>query len=102
METQTVVFEQLHSSLGAFKSDLRHISRHNVGYDSVIVGHYEDLFEEDGSLTTIDLGFSGHDIGIHTVVVSGTNWNDATSFVSVNDAYGVARHAVQLSNGFDH
>lgn len=102
VQTQTVVFEQFHSGLGAFKGDLRHISGHKVGYDSAIAGHYGSLFEGDGSFTTNDLGFSGQDIGAHTVLVSGSNWDDATSFSSVNDIYGAARHAFYLSNGFNN
>ncbi|KAF5341396.1 hypothetical protein D9758_012250 [Tetrapyrgos nigripes] len=94
VETQTVVFHQFLASSSRFSSDLLHISGHHAGYDSAIVGHFGDLIDESGSLTTTDFGFSGHDAGHNTVIVGGTNWNDATSPFSVRNAYNAAEMAV--------
>jgi len=93
VETQTIVFEQFHSSLGGFSHDLRRSSGHQVGYDSNIVSHYGSLVHSDGSLNVDDWGFSGHDVGSHTVVVGGSNWVDSSSPVSVNNAYNAAHDA---------
>ncbi|KAJ7593077.1 hypothetical protein C8J56DRAFT_780192 [Mycena floridula] len=93
VETQTVVFEQFHASLGSFRGDLRHVSGNHVGYDSHIASHFGDIFGSDGSFSTSDFGFTGHDLGSSTVTVGGSNWNDATSFESVNSAYLTSRHA---------
>ncbi|KAF5367935.1 hypothetical protein D9758_004342 [Tetrapyrgos nigripes] len=93
VETQTVVFHQFIASASHFSSDLLHVSGHQVGYDSAIVGHYGDLIGSDGSLSTDDFGFSGHDLGNSYVTVSGSNWNDQTSPASVQSAYGAAQAA---------
>ncbi|RDB17890.1 hypothetical protein Hypma_000737 [Hypsizygus marmoreus] len=93
VETQTIIFEQFHSSLGGFSHDLRRNSGHQVGYDRNIASHFGSLLESDGSLSSHDFGFSGHDIGSQTVVVSGSNWNDISSPASVNGAFNAARDA---------
>ncbi|KAF8817035.1 hypothetical protein BYT27DRAFT_7153528 [Phlegmacium glaucopus] len=97
VETQTIVFEQFHSSLSLFSHDLRRTSGHHVGYDSNIASHFSDICSSDNSLTNHDLGFTGHDLGSSTVVVGGSNWNDATSPSSVGSAYGAARKAFYSS-----
>ncbi|KAF4617702.1 hypothetical protein D9613_005814 [Agrocybe pediades] len=97
VETQTVVFEQFHASLGLFSHDLRRTSGHHVGYDSSISSHFSDICAADGSLTNDDFGFSGHDLGSHTVVVGGSNWDDSTSPSSVGAAYSAARGAFYSS-----
>ncbi|KAF8968108.1 hypothetical protein BDZ97DRAFT_1916332 [Flammula alnicola] len=94
VETQTVVFEQFHSSLHGFSRDLRRFSGRGVGYDSGIASHFSSFYNSDGSLSTSDFGFSGHDLGSSYVVPTGSNWNDAHSHVSVNSAYSAARSAV--------
>ncbi|KXN88273.1 hypothetical protein AN958_07732, partial [Leucoagaricus sp. SymC.cos] len=94
VETQTVVFEQFHASLGLFNSDLHHASGHSVGYDSAIAGHFSNICLPDGSLSTDDFGFAGTNCGAHTVVVGGSNWNDATSSASVSAASDAANVAV--------
>ncbi|KAF9442549.1 hypothetical protein P691DRAFT_714270 [Macrolepiota fuliginosa MF-IS2] len=94
VETQTVVFQQFHASLGLFSSDLTHVSGHSVGFDSSIASHFSDVCLSDGSLSTNDLGFTGTDVGLHTAVVGGSNWNDATSPASVSSAFGAANLAV--------
>jgi hypothetical protein len=93
VETQTVVFEQFHASLGLFSHDLRRTSGLHVGFDAGIASHASDFFEEDGSLSTTDFGFSGHDLGSQTVVASGSNWNAETSPASVGSAFSAASGA---------
>jgi hypothetical protein len=93
VETQTIVFHQFHSSLSLFSHDLRRTSGHHVGYDSKIASHFSDICASDNSLTNHDFGFTGHDLGSSTVVVGGSNWNDATSHSSVGSAYCAARSA---------
>jgi len=94
VETQTVVFEQFHSSLHGFSRDLRHFSGRNVGYDSHIASHFSNFYGSDGSLSTDDWGFSGSDLGSSYVVPSGSNWDSSSSFTSVGNAYKAARSAV--------
>ncbi|PPQ65851.1 hypothetical protein CVT26_000785 [Gymnopilus dilepis] len=93
VETQTIAFEQFHASVGHFRDDIRRISGHHVGFDVGIASHVNDFFEEDGSLSTFDFGFTGHDLGRQTVVVGGSNWVAETSPASVGSAYSAARHA---------
>ncbi|KAK7437038.1 hypothetical protein VKT23_009112 [Stygiomarasmius scandens] len=93
VETQTIVFQQFIASSSRFSSDLLHVSNHQVGYDSSIVGHFGDLVDSSGSLTTTDFGFSGLDAGKNVVVVGGNNWNDATSPFSVRNAFNAAQVA---------
>jgi len=94
VETQTVVFEQFHASVGFFSDDLRRTSGLHVGFDSGITDHFSDIVAEDGSLTTDDFGFTGHDLGAHTVVVGGSNWDAATSPASVGAAFSAAKSAI--------
>jgi hypothetical protein len=94
VETQTIVFEQFHSSLGLFRHDLHRTSDHHVGFDRKISDHFHDVVEVDGSLSTHDFGFSGRDIGLNTVVFGGSNWNDRTSPASVFRAYSAAHQAI--------
>ncbi|GLB38348.1 hypothetical protein LshimejAT787_0502130 [Lyophyllum shimeji] len=93
VETQTIVFEQFHSGLGSFSHDLRRLSGHQVGYDSNIVSHFSNMVNSDGSLNLDNWGFNGQDVGGHTVVVSGNNWVNSSSPVSVSNAYNAARDA---------
>lgn len=109
------VFQQFLSSCSHFSSDLHRTSGHEVGYDSSIVSHYGDLYNADGSLSTVsflyrlilkssdssfyqyDLGFSGSDVGKSVVVPSGSNWNSATSPASVGNAFNAAVSAASNS-----
>jgi hypothetical protein len=93
VESQTVVFEQFHSSLHGFSRDLRRDSGRSVGYDSNILSHYGSFYNSDGSLSSSDFGFSGSDLGHSYVVPSGSNWG-SHSFNSVANAYKTARSAV--------
>jgi hypothetical protein len=93
VETQTVVFEQFHSSLHGFSRDLRRYSGRGVGYDSGISSHFNNFYNSDGSLSNSDFGFSGSDLGHSYVIPSGNNWG-SRSRSSVNSAYSSARSAV--------
>ncbi|KAF8912509.1 hypothetical protein CPB85DRAFT_1252608 [Mucidula mucida] len=64
-----------------------------VGYNSSITGHYGDLFGDNESLSVHDLGFSGSDVGQNTVVVGGSNWNNATLPAYINNAFSTAQGA---------
>lgn len=94
VETQTIVFEQFHSSLHGFSRDLRRFSGRGVGYDSGISSHFSSFYNSDGSLSNNDFGFSGHNLGQSYVVPSGNNWDNSRSFTSVGNAYKAARSAV--------
>jgi len=93
VETQTVVFEQFHSSMHGFSRDLRRYSGRGVGYDSDISSHFSDFYNSDGSLSSSDFGFSGSDLGHSYVIPSGNNWG-SRSRSSVDSAYSSARSAV--------
>jgi hypothetical protein len=86
VETQTFVFEQFYGSLGHFGDDIRRSSGNSVGYDEGIVSHFPSLVNDNYE----HLGFSGADLGKHYVSPSGNNWDDSTSFKSVNSAYYTA------------
>jgi len=94
VETQTVVFEQFHSSLHGFSRDLRHFSGRGVGYDSGLTSHFSNFYNSDGSLSNDDWGFSGSDLGHSYVIPSGSNWDNSRSFGTVGNAYKAARSAV--------
>jgi len=94
VETQTVVFEQFHASLGGFRRDLNRISGHQVGFDAGIASHFGRIVQADGRLSVDNLGFSGRERGARTVVVGGSNWNDSTSPNSVFAAFGTAHRAI--------
>jgi len=94
VETQTVVFEQFHSSMHGFSRDLRRFSGRGVGYDSNIASHFSSFYNSDGSLSNNDFGFSGHNLGSSYVVPSGNNWDNSRSVSSVGNAYRAARSAV--------
>jgi len=94
VETQTIVFEQWHASLGGFSQDLRRLSGKQVGYDQNIASQHGNLLNANGSVATNNLGFSGRDLGNNTVLVNGHNWNNSTSFMSVGAAYRASRDAV--------
>jgi hypothetical protein len=101
VETQTIVFEQFHSSLGNFKHDLQRDSGSEGGYDSNIAGHYGNIVDGGGSLTTNDLGFKGQDVGSNYSTIGGSNWNNSTSPQSVKsaeDAAKAARNATTANN----
>jgi len=94
VETQTIVFEQFHSSLSSFSGDLRRASGRDVGYDSGISSQASNMYNSDGSLSTNDMGFSGQDLGHSYVVPSGNNWNNNSSPASVGSAYNASRSAI--------
>jgi hypothetical protein len=93
VETSIVVFEQFHASLGGFNRDLRRYSGYKPGYDEEVVKHYGEFYKEDGSWSDHDFGFSGRDVGSHTILVGGDNWQEETSHASVDSAYGLTKTA---------
>lgn len=93
VETQAIVFEQFHSSMGSFSNDLRRRSGHQVGYDAHIASHFGDIISSDGSISINDLGFQGHDVGRQTIVIQGNNWDGGRARSSVESAYSAARSA---------
>ncbi|CAA7271324.1 unnamed protein product [Cyclocybe aegerita] len=93
-ETQTIVFQQFHESMGHFSGDIRHKSSKSAGYDKSIASQYGSIMNSDGSLNTTDLGFSGKDNGNNYVVPAGSNWNNQTSPASVNAAYNATKSAM--------
>lgn len=94
VETQTVVFQQFHASLGLFRNDLHRVSGHQVGFDAGIASHFGNIVQTDGTLSVDNFGFTGHELGARTVVVGGSNWNDVTSPRSVAAAFGTAQGAI--------
>ncbi|KAF7298670.1 Amidohydro-rel domain-containing protein [Mycena indigotica] len=92
VETQTIVFAQYHATLGGFFDDLRRTSTHPVGFDAAIAAHFGSIQAEDGTLTTHDLNFTGADIGASYQVPT-SNWDEKTSYSTVNKAYRAARIA---------
>lgn len=98
VETQVIVLEQFHSSISSFSSDLLRKSGRSVGYDSGIASHYGDIQDSNGSLSSNDLGFSGHNLGQQYVAVGGSNWNSHSSPSSVGAAYSAALSAAGSSS----
>jgi len=97
VETQTVVFEQFHASLGNFRHDLSRSSGHQVGYDQNIASHFGSICNADGSLSSDSLDFSGQDLGSQTVVPIGSNWDDTRSPSSCSAAFDAAQSAISPS-----
>ncbi|KAH6913122.1 hypothetical protein BKA70DRAFT_713683 [Coprinopsis sp. MPI-PUGE-AT-0042] len=95
VEAQTIVWEQFLSGLHGFERDIVRAPRghHRVGFDEGIVSHFPKFVNHDGSLNVDDWRFSGRDLGKHTVVVRGDNWDDKRSFQSVRRAWQAARNA---------
>ncbi|KAG7451147.1 uncharacterized protein BT62DRAFT_401412 [Guyanagaster necrorhizus] len=93
VEVQTIVLEQFSSGIGSFSSDLLRQSGRQVGFDSNVASKISQLVNEDGSLSSSDLGFSGSDVGNNTVVAAGSNWNNTTSPSSVQSALTAAQAA---------
>jgi len=95
VETQTIVFEQFRGGLHGFGRDLvRWPGHHQVGYDQEIVKHFPKIINQhDLSLNLDDWKFSGKDLGKHTVVVKGHNWDDKRSPKFVHKAWNAARNA---------
>ncbi|KAH6876930.1 hypothetical protein BKA70DRAFT_1476116 [Coprinopsis sp. MPI-PUGE-AT-0042] len=74
LEVQTIVFEQFYA-----------------GLNGLIVKHFPKIIKHDGSLDVEDWKLSGKDLGKHTVIVKGHNWDDKCSYGSVWKAWGAAR-----------
>jgi len=91
VETQVITLSQVEAHFSSFSDDIRRESSHHVSFDSSIASHISSLVDSSGNINTNDFGFSGSDIGQHSVFVEGDNWNPATSPASV----GAAFNAVQ-------
>lgn len=92
VETQTIVFEQYHRSLGGFRHDLTRGSGRHVGYDNNIASHFDKIYRPDGSFCEDDWNFRGTDVGSDYFVPS-SNWNEETSYDSVGKAFQSANFA---------
>ena len=95
VETQTIVFEQFRGGLHGFGRDLvRWPGHHQIGYDQEIVKHFPKIINQhDFSVNTDDWKFSGKDLGKHSVIVKGHNWDDKRSPKIVHKAWNAARNA---------
>lgn len=95
VETQTIVLEQFHSSVGSFHKGISRDDGHRFGYDQDLINsHFGNFFESDGRLSTHDFGFKGHEVGRNGFIVpNGSNWNDNSSHKSISDARSAARDA---------
>jgi hypothetical protein len=90
VEVQTVVYSQFLSGFHDFSSDLLRQSGRGVGYDHHIASLIGQIHDSSGNIVFNDLGFKGSDIGSSFVVPSGSNWNDASSPLSVGSAFGLS------------
>ncbi|KAH6913132.1 hypothetical protein BKA70DRAFT_1525115 [Coprinopsis sp. MPI-PUGE-AT-0042] len=95
VEVQTIVFEQFYAGLNGFGRDIRRVEgggkHHQLGYDEEIVKHFPKFVKGDGSLDLSDWKFTGKDLGKHSVLVKGHNWDDKRSPSSVKKAFDAAR-----------
>jgi len=93
VETQTIVLSQVQAQISSFSEDVRHVSSRHASFDSSVAGHISNLFDESGNLNNNNFGFSGSDIGSHSVVFAGTNWNPTLSPASVSQAFSDSQSA---------
>lgn len=104
-ESQVIIFEQWRGGLHGFGRDLiRFPGHHQVGYDQEIVKHFPKIINQhDFSLNLDDWKFTGKDLGKHTVIVKGHNWDDSRSPQLVHKAWNAARNAWfnLYGNGFN-
>ncbi|KAF7298970.1 Amidohydro-rel domain-containing protein [Mycena indigotica] len=96
VESQSIVFQQYYASLGGYSHDLTRSSGRHVGYDGHIASYYNSIYNSDGSLSNYDFNFTGSDIGSNYYVPT-SNWNDQTSYSSVNSAYQASQAASYYS-----
>lgn len=90
---QEIVLEQFMSYFFSFSESILHLNDISASFDTEIVSFYEQIFEEDGSLSSNDFGFSGSSVGSHSRQVSGNNWIDSSSPESVSNAKHLAMSA---------
>ena len=102
VEVQTIIFEQFQSSFNSFGLDLSHLSGRNIGFDQNIASMLGSIIDENGNLSSNNLGFSGSSIGSHTVTVRGNNWNDNSSPSSVASAKNAAKSAISQDRKAAH
>lgn len=98
VEVQTIVWSQFESSFSAFGDDLRHVSGRSIGYDHEVASHISDLVDSSDNIITTDFGFKGLDIGSNLIVPTGSNWDDSTSPIFVQQALLASQSAVLASS----
>lgn len=99
VEVQTIVWGQFVSGFDAFGEDIRRISGRNIGFDRNIAGHIGNIVDGNGNINH-DFGFRGADIGSNFVHVSGDNWIDGQSEVSVGNAFLASQISSLQSSSF--
>lgn len=99
VESQTIVFSQFQAHMSSFHDDLRRTSNRQVCYDDSIASHITEIHDSEGELVSHDFGFQGSDIGTHSIVVGGGNWNADSSPHSVGNAFSSAQYASFASGG---
>jgi len=98
VETQKIILHQYSSMTDSFSGDLSRQSGRDVGYDSNISGYYNQIVNDDGSLSTDDLGFCGQEVGSNYVTYGGDNWNSQSSPNSVSNAFNAGIAALKSSH----
>ncbi|KAF8873350.1 hypothetical protein BD779DRAFT_1477059 [Infundibulicybe gibba] len=90
IESQTIMFEQSHSSLDYFSNDLNHSSGHQAGYNQSIADYFSDIASAGGSLSIHD--FWQHRKASSLQYVSTLFWEDIRTLSSLSS------QAVSLTN----
>jgi hypothetical protein len=110
------VFSQFQAGVFDFGHDLRRVSGRPVGFDANLAGQIVNLHNAQGELFGNDLQFvhsyillesfwpihrfTGQQFGQNFVTVGGNNWVDATSPITVNNAFGASQSAFVGGNVF--
>ncbi|KAF7312293.1 hypothetical protein MIND_00242300 [Mycena indigotica] len=80
VETQTIVLAQHNGALEVFRDDIqRKTVARQIGFDEQIVSKFSQIFQQDGSLSVVDAGFSGKDVGKNLIVPFGNDWDNDKS-----------------------
>jgi len=80
VETQTIVLAQHNGHLEVFRKDIqRKTVARQIGFDEQVVSKFNEIINQDGTLSTSDAGFSGRDVGKNLVVPAGNDWDNASS-----------------------
>jgi hypothetical protein len=101
VESQTIIFEQFHNSLGNFRRDINRSSGNRAGFDRDVSSKFSQLIDGGSNqLTSHDLGFNGQQIGSHQVIVGGSNWDNNLSPDSISRALSAAQSANSATSRF--
>ncbi|EAU85311.1 hypothetical protein CC1G_07581 [Coprinopsis cinerea okayama7 len=79
VELQLLLLEQLRGGFSIFGEDIRRRRGRAPGFDLEVAQLILQLLDGDGKFRDIDFGFGGLDIGLHTVIPLGSNWDDHRS-----------------------